>query len=442
MRQWIKQLNGWLPLWLWIVLAGVAIVTLIIVALPQPQPVPPAETQKTPVPVVTANSGVHQLTVRSQGTIAPRREIDVVAEVSGRIVKVSTAFVNGRFFTEDELLVQIDPRDYEYAAALAESELAAAQAELSSEKGRHRQAKREWRDLGNVQANALFLREPQLAAARARVIAAKAALNKAKLDIERTHIRVPFAGRIRQTHVNIGQYVSAGTPIARVYDTEVAEVRLPLTDHQVALLDLPLGFNASNEQPGPEVTLSAVVAGKSQQWQGRITRTDASIDTQSRFYYAVAEIVDPFLRKKASTKNADATQAHDQLATQPLVVGLFVEAEISGRPLNDVVALPAGAVFHRNRLYYLNELNEIMATTVEVLQRGDEQVWIRAKDIDNTQVLTARQGYVAPGLVVVAEPQMAESQLAESQEDRTVAASASNSVDEVNTTAIHTEETQ
>src|SRR5690606_19307376 len=142
------------------------------------------------------------------------------------------------FFGAGEALLQLDPRDYETALDQAEAALADARNTLAQEQGQARQAKREWRDLGNEQANNLFLRKPQLAAAEARVGAAEAGVRQAQLNLERTAIRLPFAGRIVDINVNLGQYVSANTVVASVYDSAVMEVRLPLSTHEMQLLNL------------------------------------------------------------------------------------------------------------------------------------------------------------------------------------------------------------
>ena len=165
------------------------------------------------------------------------------------------------------------------------------------ERPRAKQAAREWRDLGNAEANELFLRKPQLAGAEAGLRAAEADLGEARLNLSRTSISVALQRPYQRKMVDVGQYITPGTPVARVYDTDVVEVRLPLTDRQVALLDLPLNYqDHSTSGPGAPVTLRARFADREWEWQGRIVRTDASIDVDSRVVYAVAEVEQPFQR--------------------------------------------------------------------------------------------------------------------------------------------------
>ena len=207
---------------------------------------------------------------------------------------VAEAYADGSFFRQGDQLIQLESSDYKFAVIRAQAQVAKAEELVAMEQGRSRQAKREWRDLGDNSANALFLREPQLASAKAALESARADLAKAKLDLQRTSITTPFQGRIRQTLVNLGQYITPGTPIAKIYSTDVVEVRLPLSDRQAALIDLPVNFEDAQTASYPEVVLQRSVGGKTYKWQGKIVRTEASIDIQSRMTYAVAEVQNPF----------------------------------------------------------------------------------------------------------------------------------------------------
>ena len=380
------------PLTAKILLLGGAFVVALATLKPAPQPNPVEEEAPPSVAVILANPSVQTLTVSSQGTVAPRREIDLVAEVSGRITRVDDHFANGAFVAPDQKLVTIDPRDYQLALVRARARVADAEQLLATERGRARQAKREWRDLGNNEANQLFLRKPQLASAEAQLQSAKADRDKAQLDLERTAISVPFSGRIRETHVDLGQYVTPGTRVATVYDTSVAEIRLPLTDRQASLVDLPLGFNsAADKSAAPAVTISGVIAGKRHSWQGRITRTDASIDTRTRLYYAVAEVEDPF-------------HGNREQGQPPLVVGLFVEAQILGRELEDVVTVPREALFKRNHLYTLDGENRVVEKQVTLLHTDANSAWIQGDLTAGEAIVVGRQSYLSEGIVVAPQP--------------------------------------
>ena len=380
----MKTVTAWrrLPLALIILLLGLALAAGLAWLKPKPEPRPEAEPKRPVVSVVRARPQQRRLNVETQATVEPRRRITLTSQVAGEVIEVAPQFVTGGRFEQGDLLLRLDPRDYRHAVTSAEANLKEAERTLAVERGQARQAEREWRDLGNAQANALFLRKPQLAAAQAAAEAARAQLAQARLDLERTALRAPFDGRVEETLVDLGLYIAPSTQIARIFDASVARLRLPLTESQTALLDLPL---AGNQGSGPKVRISASVMGEHHIWAGRVERTEASLDTQSRMYYAVAEVPEPF--------NVERHPA-------PLLVGLFVDVEIEGRPLEGVIELPSSAIFQRNRLYSLDAEQQVQGKSVKVLKVDGERSWVQGELSEGERVIINRQGYVSPGVKV------------------------------------------
>lgn len=349
-----------------VLLVGGVMVYALWVGKPGPAPQAPPAPEPPRVDVMSANPAQRAIEVHTQGTVRPLREIKLVSQVGGRVESVSTRFAEGGFFAAGEQLLKIEAIDYELAIARAESQVAAARQRVAEEQGRALQAKREWRDLGSEQANALFLRKPQLASAEAALKAAQADLDAARLDLNRTAIRAPFNGRISEKLVDVGQYVTPGTAIAEVYDTDVVQVRLPLTDRQVALLDLPLNYDndPEAEYAGVPVTLQARFANRDWEWQGHIVRTDASIDVDSRVVYAVAEVEKPFAREAGSER-------------PPLSPGLFVSATISGREMSDVSVLPRSALLSDDSVLVVDGRQRVRNRAVTVLWTNTRQAWLQ-----------------------------------------------------------------
>ncbi len=366
-----------------VVVLGIAAVAAVILMAPKPEE-KVAEAAVPPVAdVLYAEPGRHTLLVPSQGSVHARHEIEVVARVGGVIESVSDAFVPGGFFRQGDSLIQIEAADYRHQLTRAESQVATAAASLAQEQGMAKQAKREWRDLGTPTANDLFLRKPQLAAAEAALAAAKADRDQAKLNLERTAVKTPFAGRVVETLVDIGQYVTPGTKLARIHSTGVAEVRLPLTDHQLSLLELPLGRAIDN---GPVVRLTANLAGQQREWRGQIVRTEAAIDPNSRFVYAVAQVANPYQGEA------------------PLINGLFVEAQIAGKTYDDITLLPRQALHEGNHILVLNEENQLGFRDVELLQAVGDQVWLRGDIASGDKVVISSLGYSREGMVLSPNP--------------------------------------
>ena len=341
--------------------AGLAFCFLVLVGKPATQPTQFPEPRRPLVDIITALPSAHSIAVRTQGTVEPVRRVGLVAQVSGKVEAVSELALDGRFFKAGDTLLELEKADYEFAIARARAQEAAAAQRVAEERGRNLQAQREWRDLGTAEANDLFLRKPQLRAAEAAMAAAQADVAAAKLALDRTTVRAPFDGRIESKSVDIGQFVAPGTVLAQIYATDRVEVHLPISDSQLALLELPLFETAATAYP--EVMLSARFGGERWQWQGQISRVEASIDRDSRVTFAIAEVSNPF--------------GEGNSERPPLTPGLFVEASIAGKPIQQSVELPATALRGDNTVLLVNENSRLERLPVELLRRERDRVWVR-----------------------------------------------------------------
>ncbi|OYW92866.1 MAG: efflux transporter periplasmic adaptor subunit, partial [Alishewanella sp. 32-51-5] len=316
---------------------------------------PPAKVaeQRLPLLVNTAELQPQDLTYRiaSQGTVTPKLETTLISEVNGRILAVADNFVAGGFFKKGDLLVQVEPADYLTAVKAAEAALAGAKAQLEEERARARVAETEWRSFTEGKAPALGLRQPQLASALANVQSKEAELERAQRDLARTEIRAPYDGMVRSRMANLGQFISRGSQLGTILGTEVAEVRLPLTDTDFGFL--PQQAAMVSEVP---VRLSAVVAGQAQSWQAAVVRTEGVLDERSRVIYAVAEIRDPY---QLAGNNGIALQ-----------FGRFVQAEITGIAASQVTKVPRHLLRPGNQLLVVDVENQLQFRAVS-LNRAD-----------------------------------------------------------------------
>jgi len=315
------------------------------------------------VRVLQAERSAKQLTVRSQGTVEARTDITLTAEVAGRIVDVSSSLASGGFFRQGEALLSIDRRDFELAVVRARAQVAQAEVAIEREEAEAEVARKEWESLGEGEPSPLTLREPQLAEAKAALASARAVLAQAELDLERSTVRAPFHGRVREKLADVGQFVSRGTPVASIYAVDYAEVSLPLADEKLAFLGIPIDFREEEGKEGPEVRLAADMAGRRRVWVGRIVRVAGEIDEQSRMIPVVARVDDPYGRGSNP-------------AGAPLPVGLFVEAEITGRLLEGVFVLPREALRGENRVFIVDEESRLRYRDVEVLHVDREEAVI------------------------------------------------------------------
>jgi RND family efflux transporter MFP subunit len=305
-----------------------------------------------------------EISVWSQGTVSPRTESVLVPEVAGRIIEVSQSFVSGGFFEVDDVLLRIDPHDYNQAVVQARARVTQAELRLAQEEAEADVAAEEWEEIGEGEATPLTLHLPQLADARAALEGARAELEKARRNQARTEIRAPYVGRVRVKNVDVGQYVGPGTPLATIYAVDFAEVRLPLPDRQLAFLDLPLIYRGDEERgQGPRVILRSEFAGRTFQWQGRIVRTEGEIDRRSRMVHAVAQVADPYARGEEEGR-------------PPLAAGMFVEAEILGETVENAAVLPRSVLRSDGRVLIVDDESRLRFREVEVLQTREDQVII------------------------------------------------------------------
>ncbi|MEE2525455.1 efflux RND transporter periplasmic adaptor subunit [Hyphobacterium sp. HN65] len=332
----------------------------LIASAPEPER---ANAQPRPVAVFASaveNTDV-TLRVNTQGEVRPVTQISLVPQVSGRIVYVNPNFIEGGFFEAGETLIQIDDADYRLAVTRAQAQVAQAQQALVREQAESDLAAAEWAELGEGQASSLTLREPQLAQARASLAAAQAQLQEARLGLERTRISAPFAGRVRTKSADLGQFVAPGTPLGEVFATDAVQVRLPLTDNELSMLNIPVAFQANSDQPGPRVRITATLAGQYREWEAELVRTDSAIDTQTRVLYGIARIDDPY------GETAERVGA-------PLPVGLFVDAEIEGRVVADAYILPRSALRGANTVYVAEEGGLLSIRNVSVITSSPERL--------------------------------------------------------------------
>jgi multidrug efflux system membrane fusion protein len=304
-----------------------------------------------------------QLVVSSQGTVNPRTESELFAQVAGQVIEVSPAFARGGFFSTGEVLIKVDPRDYEFATSRLKAEVAQAELRLSQEEGEASVAREEWEKLGaGEEPNPLVLREPQLAQARASLEAAEAALKQAELNLERTRIKAPFDGRVRSKNVDLGEYVGPGIPVATIYAVDYAEVRLPVPDDQMAYLDCCIDYRGQDPSSlNIDVILRANYAGQQHSWAGKIVRIEGEIDPRTRMVTLVARVDNPYRQPEEGNR-------------PPFAVGLFVEAEIKGRFVKGVAIIPRSAMRGKNRILVIDEENRLHFRDVVVLKADAETV--------------------------------------------------------------------
>ena len=318
---------------------------------------PPPETKDIPnvaplVEVLPLVEAPVSFRIASQGTVRPRTETVLSAEVSGSIVSISPKFIAGGVFANGEELLRIDPTNYTVAVDQAKATLTQRQIEYDGALKLRTQG---------------YRAESEYASAAAALATAKAGLVKAERNLERTHITLPYDGIVRVKEADLGQFVNPGTRLGVTFATDYAEVRLPLTDQDLAFIDLPdaADISASGAAQGPLVDLSSVQKGRMAHWQARIVRTEGVVDEKNRVTYAVARVSDPY---KLSDEAGEET---------PLPMGTFVAANIEGTTVSSVIRVPRSALRGNNQLMFVDAENRLRIRNVDVVRADAEYAYVR-----------------------------------------------------------------
>jgi len=340
---------------------------------------PPKVANRAPPPLVRSlivEATDEPMVVDSQGTVTAPTKSLLTPEVSGRIDWVAPSFVAGGFFEQGAELVRLDKRNHEIAVVLAQAEVARAELSLELEAQEGTVAAAEWDALEEGQVPDLVARKPQLVWARAELAAAEARLALAVLDLERTSIRAPFAGRLASRSVDLGQVVGPGTALAVLYGIDRAEVRLPVADRDLAYLEVSLSSSGADEEKAQvPVTLSTEFAGQRWSWPGHIVRAEAEIDPDTRMLHLVAEVDDPYGRLLPDDP-ASASAGAPARARPPLSVGLFVTAQLQGRVARSVMALPRSALRSPNSVAVIDDESRLRFRDVVILRTERDRVLV------------------------------------------------------------------
>jgi RND family efflux transporter MFP subunit len=370
---------------------GMALATYYMKTSPEAKP---RKREPSPplVEVQQVNSGNHRLIVSSMGTVLAAKEINLTAGVGGEIIKMSDNMVPGGLFAKDELLVTIDPADYQLAIMRLKSEVARAQYNLELEMGNQRIAQQEFDILGQEVSEVekkLMLREPQLGSQQAALDGAKATLAQAQLNLTRTQVKAPFNGVVLSRSVNLGARISEATVLARLVGTDEFWVKLAISITQLRWINFPTG-----DQPGSEVRIYLQEkSGDSAFRTGRVIRLAADIEEQGRMAVVYVAVKDPFNRLPENR-------------TQPqLLLGSFVRAEIAGTELAGVVPIKRDHLREGNSIWLLSDDQTLEIRQVDIVAKTSEQIFIGSGLTDGERLIVSDLTAPAPGIPVKLLPE-------------------------------------
>ena len=376
-----------------IVLLAVAVTVVMIKTKPQ------ARRQKPPAPqprvtVYTIGQETEPVKIKGFGSVKAKRSVNITPRVSGEVVEKSADCEPGGYFIAGQLLLKIDDTDYLLAVARAEADVAQAEVNLARAEEEAQVARREWAEIGSrglagsgeeTEPSPLVLHEPQLKLAQAGLEAARAALRQARVNLERCSIIAPFAGRVLDVDIDVGQYLRAGNPIGTIYATDIAEITVPVPDDDLAWIRLDQAGSGAGQ-----VQITADFAGAHHVWTGRAVRLGGAVDARSRLVPVVVEVDNPY--------QEDGTRP-------PLVEGMFVEVTFPGTPPAGAVVIPRSALRPDNRVWVVAPGDTLRIREVTVAQAGIDEALVTDGLMPGELVCTSNLQYVTDGMAVRVEVQ-------------------------------------
>ena len=386
MKYWLsKVLAFFLPVV--VLAAGAGAVAVLFASAPQVKRT--AEERVPPVvEVVPVERGAVPRTVEAYGTVMPAREVEIYPEVSGRVVEIHPSLEPGGIVPADEVLVRIDPEEYELALARAQGALAEAEAGLDVEKGRQLVAEREWelfgKDLPNAElGKSLALREPQLRQAEAQIASAASVVKQAELDLRRTEIRAPFDVLVLREFVDVGQYLTPGSPIAMMAGADAfwVQVSVPM-DRLGALLEA-----AKNGADAVRIYSDVENADDTTAVPGRMVRHLGQVD-EGRMAQLLLEVQDPLGRSAEAPSHV------------PLVLNSYVRADLDAGTLDHGVTIPRQGLRENGEIWVVDANGAVQVRNGKILWRQGELLAVDDVFDPADQIIVSPVEDLVPGMKV------------------------------------------
>lgn len=340
--------------------------------------------------IQTVKPSSYQIIVTAMGTVIPAREVVLKSRVSGEIVEIHPEFTEGGFLKKDMRIIQIDPQDYELALARKRSTVTDAEYALKLELGHQAVAKREWELLNQGKAaldmeKELALRQPHLDKVRADLSAAEAELKAAMLDLERTHITLPFNAMVRSKSVDRGSQVTPQEPLAELVGTDAYRVQASLTVDRLEWIDVPV-------QTGDHGSKAQIIYGRGNECSGKVIRLLGDLAAEGRMARILVEVADP-LGLNSSNQNRT-----------PLLIGEYVRVKILGRKLDNVFQIPRTALKDNSSIWIVGENQTLEIRKVRAVWRDADVVLLKDGLKPGERLIVSDLPAPVEGMTVRVEP--------------------------------------
>lgn len=375
-----------------ILIAGIAITTLIFSTEPEAKTEGASIETAMLVDVITVKVGSYEPTISATGTVQPVEDITLSPLVSGQIINRDPAFTPGGFVKKNQPLLQIDPSDYRNTLELRKSELLQSKTTLDTEMGRQQIAEQDLMLITNdslfkdnplsADERQLILRQPQLNAVKATIVGAKASVDQAQLNLERTTIRAPFDAHILSQNVTAGSQVGPGDDLGRLVGTEYYWVTATVPVSKLQWLHFP----ENDKDRGSDVLIKNSTAWPEEQYrEGYLDKEIGALDGQTRLARVLVKVADPLAKKT------------DLEGKPKLMIGTFVEVDIQANKLDNVVRLSRDYIRSNETVWVMKE-GKLEIREVDIVLTDNDYAYIHKGLEEGEQIVITDLSTVSNGI--------------------------------------------
>ena len=367
-----------------LIIGAATLIAFVLYMLGQVSPLPVEEPAPLDVNVQILIPIDYEVKIKSTGTTTPITQTILTSEVGGEVIYRSKKFSEGSSVIIGEILAKIDDTDLQLQYKNALLQLASAEVQFAVQQAEAEIAQEAWKQVGEGAAQDLTAKKPQLKQAKAALEVAKAQVQSAEKKLNKTEITAPYTGRIKNINIDLGSTILPGQPVGSMYTSNEIEVTLSIKDSDLRFLDIPMDGRKLNPDQKSLVVIKSLYRGEMQEWSGNLERVDGVIDPMTRMIKLIANFKNNFIED-----------------TKPILpIGLFVEAEVSGKRLIDVFMIPNTAFTPNGELLVVNQDNTLEIRKVKIITKMKDHIIVKKGMKAGERVVVSKLSIATNGMLV------------------------------------------
>ena len=367
-----------------LIIGAATLIAFVLYILGEVSPLPVEEPAPLDVNVQILIPIDYEVKIKSTGTTTPITQTILTSEVGGEVIYRSKKFSEGSSVIIGEILAKIDDTDLQLQYKNALLQLASAEVQFAVQQAEAEIAQEAWKQVGEGAAQDLTAKKPQLKQAKAALEVAKAQVQSAEKKLNKTEITAPYTGRIKNINIDLGSTILPGQPVGSMYTSNEIEVTLSIKDSDLRFLDIPMDGRKLNPDQKSLVVIKSLYRGEMQEWSGNLERVDGVIDPMTRMIKLIANFKNNFIED-----------------TKPILpIGLFVEAEVSGKRLIDVFMIPNTALTPNGELLVVNQDNTLEIRKVKIIIKMKDHMIVKKEIKAGERVVVSKLSIATNGMLV------------------------------------------